>query len=99
MLRLVRILLVLLLFPPFLAAGVGWLVGPAFLHPFRRDLTPDLIRRADAIFLQMHAHGDDFEVRAPDGIILRGWKLRAAKPHGDWVLVFHGVGDNRMGVV
>jgi alpha-beta hydrolase superfamily lysophospholipase len=30
---------------------------------------------------------------------LRGWKARAAKPSGDWVLLFHGVADNRMGVL
>src|SRR6266403_961059 len=46
--RLIRIALILLLFPPFLAALAGWLVGPAYLHPIRRELTPDLIREADA---------------------------------------------------
>jgi alpha-beta hydrolase superfamily lysophospholipase len=97
--RLARILLVLLLFPPVLAAAVGWLVGPAFLHPFRRELTPDLIRHADAIFSEINAHREEFEARASDGTFLRGWKVRAAKPNGDWVLVFHGVGDNRMGVL
>jgi alpha-beta hydrolase superfamily lysophospholipase len=31
--------------------------------------------------------------------VLRGWKVRAANPNGAWVLAFHGVGDNRIGVV
>jgi pimeloyl-ACP methyl ester carboxylesterase len=34
---------------------------------------------------------------APDGVMLRGWQVRAAKPNGSWVLVFHGVADNRYG--
>src|SRR6266403_2302651 len=33
--RLIRIALILLLFPPFLAALGGWLAGPDFLHPIR----------------------------------------------------------------
>ena len=97
--RLVRILLILLLFPPLLAAGVGWLVGPWFLHPLRRELTPALVQQADATFSQIGAHREDLDVRAFDGMLLRGWKVRAAKPNGDWVLVFHGVADNRMGVL
>jgi hypothetical protein len=46
--RLIRIALILLLFPPLLGAVAGWLAGPAYLHPIRRALTPDLIREADA---------------------------------------------------
>src|ERR1700687_5119680 len=33
--RLIRIALILLLFPPLLAAVAGWLFGPAFLHSIR----------------------------------------------------------------
>lgn len=97
--RLIRILLILLIFPPALAAVGGWFFGPAFLHPIRRELTPDLIREADATFNQIHAQREDFDVRAPDGVLLQGWKVRPANPNGSWVLVFHGVADNRMGVL
>ena len=38
-------------------------------------------------------------MRASDGSILRGWKVRSVNPSGDWVLLFHGVADNRMGVL
>jgi alpha-beta hydrolase superfamily lysophospholipase len=97
--RLIRIALILLLFPPLLAAVAGWLAGPAFLHPIRRELTPDLIREADASFAVTGATRDDFEVTAPDGAILRGWKVHPKNPNGSWVLVFHGVADNRVGVI
>jgi fermentation-respiration switch protein FrsA (DUF1100 family) len=97
--RLIRIALVLLLFPPLLAAAVGWLSGPAFLHPIRRELTPDLIREADASFAFTGATREDFEVTAPDGVLLRGWKVRPKNPNGSWILVFHGVADNRVGVI
>jgi hypothetical protein len=41
----------------------------------------------------------DFIVRATDGVELHGWKIRSAEPNGDWVLLFHGVSDNRSGVL
>ncbi len=97
--RLIRIALILLLFPPFLAALAGWLVGPAYLHPIRRELTSDLIREADASFAVSGGHREDFNVRAPDGVMLRGWKVSAPHPNGSWVLLFHGVADNRVGVI
>ncbi len=97
--RLIRIALILLLLPPLLAAVAGWLAGPAFLHPIRRELTPDLIREADASFAAAGATREDFDVKAPDGALLRGWKVRPKNPNGNWVLVFHGVADNRVGVI
>ena len=97
--RLIRILLILLLFPPLLAGIAGWLVAPSFLHPIRRELTPDLIREADASFTFSGGHREDINVRAPDGIMLRGWIVRPQHPNGSWVLLFHGVADNRIGVV
>jgi alpha-beta hydrolase superfamily lysophospholipase len=97
--RLIRILLILLLLPPILAGVAGWLVAPNFLHPIRRELTPDLIREADATFAHSGGHREDFDVRAPDGILLRGWIVRPDRPNGNWVLLFHGVADNRVGVV
>ena len=97
--RLIRIALILLFFPPLLAAVAGWLAAPAFLHPIRRELTPDLVREAGASFTFTGATREDFDVRAPDGASLRGWKVRPKKPNGSWVLLFHGVADNRIGVV
>ncbi len=38
-------------------------------------------------------------MRAPDGTLLRGWKVRPKNPNGNWVLLFHGVADNRVGVI
>jgi len=97
--RIIRILLTLLLAPPIVAMVLGWLVAPNFLHPIRRPLTPDLVQQADDSFVQIGALREPFDVRAPDGILLRGWKVRAAQPNGSWVVLFHGVADNRMGVL
>jgi uncharacterized protein len=95
----VRILLLLLFFPPLLSLGLGWLVAPNFLRPQRRPLSADLIREADLSFAASGGRREDLTVRAPDGILLHGWKVYAAHPNGAWVLLFHGVADNRVGVI
>ncbi|HET7105464.1 MAG TPA: alpha/beta fold hydrolase [Candidatus Acidoferrum sp.] len=97
--RALRILLILLLLPPILAAAMGWMAAPSFLHPVRRPLTPDLIREADASFAHTRAHREDFPVAAPDGAELHGWKVRPRSPNDSWVLLFHGVADNRVGAI
>src|SRR5690242_4436986 len=97
--RLIRIALILLLLPPLLAAVAGWLVAPWYLRPIRRELTPDLIREAEASFALTHSHREDFDVRTADGVHLRGWTVTPPDPNGSWVLLFHGVADNRVGVI
>jgi alpha-beta hydrolase superfamily lysophospholipase len=82
-----------------MATAMGWLVAPSFLHPVRRSLTPALIREADDSFAGTHARREDFLVTAPDGAILRGWKVRPREPNGAWVLLFQGVADNRVGTI
>jgi len=97
--RLIRIVLILILFPAALSAVGGWFAGPMFLHPMKRALTADLVREADESFKHTHSRREDFTVRSPDGAVLRGWKVRAENPNGSWVMLFHGVSDNRIGVV
>jgi hypothetical protein len=97
--RVLRIVLILLLLPPIVSVVMGWLVAPSFLHPVRRPLIPDLVREADASFAHSRAHREDFPVTAPDGALLRGWKVRPERPNGAWVLLFHGVADNRVGTI
>lgn len=97
--RSVRIFSIVLFLPPLLSALAGWVAGPGFLHPIRRELTADLIRDAENTFVPIGAKCEEFDVHAPDGALLRGWRVRAAQPNGSWVLVFHGVADNRAGVI
>ena len=97
--RLIRIALILLLFPPLVAAIAGWMVAPWYLKPIRRELTADLIREADTSFVVTHSQRQDFDVRAADGVMLHGWKVTPPSPNGNWALLFHGVADNRVGVI
>jgi pimeloyl-ACP methyl ester carboxylesterase len=97
--RLFRIVIILLLVPPVVAAIGGWLAGPTFLHPPRRELTPELVKEADADFAIIGAHREDLIATAADGSKLRGWTVRPQNPNGSWILLFHGVADNRIGVI
>lgn len=84
-----------------LAAGsgiVGHEIVPGFLHPYRAPISARRLARVDAMLERVHATREDFDVRAQDGVVLRGWKIRAAAPNGDWVILLHGQGDNRAGM-
>lgn len=94
-----------------LSAFAGYWAASLALHPNRRALTPELIAQADELFQRDGAARSPLDVRAPDGVLLRGWLVqpvgqsasdlpsRAANETNvrDWVLLFHGVADNRAG--
>ncbi|MCI0626423.1 MAG: alpha/beta fold hydrolase [Acidobacteria bacterium] len=84
---------------PILAAGAGVWFGRGILHPERRPLTQVQIAEADRMLERTRSSRTHLEVRATDGAVLRGWKIRPQTPNGDWVLLFHGVSDHRIGVL
>ncbi len=63
-----------------------------------RPLTPSSIRATKRVLETVGATPEGFTVPAPDGVLLRGWKVRPPGANGDWVLLFHGVSDNRTGM-
>jgi uncharacterized protein len=79
------------------AAFAGHAIGPGVLHPMH--LNPERLELAAGVLARTHATKEDFSVRASDGVELRGWKVHAAAPNRDWVLLFHGVADNRSGTL
>ena len=82
-----------------LSGLAGYWIGGGLVHPQKRELSADLISRADDSLRKINAAREDFNVVAPDGVILRGWKVRLRGANGDWVMLFHGVADNRAGVL
>jgi len=81
-----------------LSGWLGWQAAPSMLHLPRREFTAADRAQAAAFFSRRGAVLEDFTVRTPDGAALRGWKIRAESSTGDWVLLFHGQGDNRAGM-
>ena len=80
-------------------ASAGGLFAPFILHPARHKITAEQIAEADRTFAAVGAKRQDFTVTAQDEVVLRGWKVRAAEPNGDWVLLLHGRSQNRLSMV
>lgn len=95
--RVLYVFLILLILAPIGAALLGHAIGPGLLHPAR--LSPERSQETAQMLARTGAAKKDFIVRATDGVELHGWKIRSAEPNGDWVLLFHGVSDNRSGVL
>lgn len=87
----------LLALAPLAAAFTGTLIGGGILHPM--NLNPNRLDQARQMLARTGATKEDLVVRAPDGVELRGWKVHPAAPTGDWVLLLHGVSDNRTGTL
>jgi len=93
-----RVVMLALLCLPMPASAKGFLAS-FILHPIRREIDAQQIAEADRSFAQAHATREDLVVTAPDGVVLRGWRVRAAKPNGDWVLLLHGRSQNRLSMI
>jgi uncharacterized protein len=82
-----------------LCAAAGIFAVEGALHPGRRPITQIDSRRAQALAAELHADLRETEIEAADGLVLRAWKMRPAQPNGDAVILLHGQGDNRMGML
>jgi uncharacterized protein len=89
--------IIMLLAAPVLAAFVGSSLGDGILHPARLPLTHERIVRINEMLQRTGASKQDFIVNARDGAELRGWKVRPQRSNVDWVILFHGIADNRTG--
>jgi alpha-beta hydrolase superfamily lysophospholipase len=95
--RTVYIAIVIVVLIPVLAGFVGNSIGPGILHP--QHLNSQRVQQVQEMLQRTKAISEDLVVRTNDNIELRGWKIRPAKPNGDWVILSHGVADNRTGVL
>jgi alpha-beta hydrolase superfamily lysophospholipase len=95
--RILYIPIIFLLLLPVLAGLAGDAIGPGILHPAR--LNPERLQQAEEMLERTKATREDFELKTPDNVELRGWKIRASQSNGYWVLLFDGVSDNRTGVL
>ncbi len=95
--RVAYFVVALLLLAPLGAGLVGRAIGPGLLHPMRLKLAR--LQQTAEMLERTGATKENFNVRALDGVELHGWKIHPRSPNGDWVLLFHGVSDNRTGVL
>ncbi|MGA7857026.1 MAG: alpha/beta hydrolase [Terracidiphilus sp.] len=82
-----------------LCAGIGIYSLEGALHPGRHPLTESDEESAQAIALQDRAALADVEIAADDGATLSAWTLEPKVANGDAVILLHGQGDNREGML
>ena len=95
--RLAYIFVAVLVLLSAISGFVGHAIGAGVLRPMR--LAPQRSEEIAAMLQRTGATKQDFAVTASDGTQLRGWKVRPVSPNGSWVILFHGVSDNRTGTV
>ena len=91
------VVIIFLALAPILAGIAGHAIGSGVLHPMR--LHPQRLEQTALTLASARATKENFSVRTSDGVELHGWKIHAPAPSGDWVLLFHGVSDNRTGTL
>lgn len=82
-----------------LCAVIGVVAVEGALHPARLVLSAEDEQRAATIARETHAALTDVEVIAKDGAVLRAWNIRPVHGNGDAVILLHGQGDNREGML
>jgi uncharacterized protein len=73
------------------------LLGELAFRPQRVRVT--VRQSAEATAARFGAALQDVSVTASDGSHLQGWYARPARANGDAVVLLHGVGDNRQGMM
>jgi pimeloyl-ACP methyl ester carboxylesterase len=91
-------LLALTLYLTFCIVG-GIFVADGTLHPARRPLTSEEISTAQKAARTLDANLTDATITTPDHINLRAWIIHPHHPSGNAVLLLHGLGDNRIGML
>jgi len=91
-------LLALLLYLTFCIVG-GIFVADGTLHPARRPLTDEEVSAARAFAHTLDSDLADAVITTPDQVTLRSWIIHPHHPNGNAVLLLHGLGDNRLGML
>jgi hypothetical protein len=74
-------------------------VAEGTLHPQRRPITPQAQSEFEDRLASLHAHLAAVATSATDGTDLRAWNIVPSTPNGDAVILLHGMGDNRLGMI
>jgi len=92
------ILLALLLYLALCVVG-GIFVADGTLHPQRRPLTGVDVSAVKKATEGRAISFEDVTLTVADGSALRAWILRPRGANADAVILLHGLGDNRLGMV
>jgi len=90
---------ILIVFWVALTSDLGVVLTERSMHTGRRPITPSDIETAHSLADRNHAVMTDVQITAADGSTLRAWNFVPRAGNGDAVIVQHGQGDNRVGML
>lgn len=82
-----------------LCTGVGLILVHSTLIPPRRVLSALDANEVREHALNLGAELHDVEIAAADDVVLRAWYIQPRHADGDAVILLHGLGDNRLGMI
>jgi fermentation-respiration switch protein FrsA (DUF1100 family) len=97
--RLIRSLLLFLCIYLIVSVLAGYFIVEGSLHPPKKELTQQAFQRATLAGKQLNASVKEVSAHAKDGIILKAWYFDEASDSNKSVILFHGLGDNRKGMI
>jgi dipeptidyl aminopeptidase/acylaminoacyl peptidase len=78
---------------------VGYFLVEGAVHPFRKKLNEKSTKKANAIALRAHSKIQNVTINAGDHTKLKAWYFESPEPSSKTALLFHGLSDNRGGMV
>ena len=82
-----------------ISAAAGIVAVEGALHPQRLPVTYTDEALAESVVARDRATVTDASIAAEDGVILRAWIIVPSKANRDAVILLHGQGDNRAGML
>jgi uncharacterized protein len=96
-LRWLAVSLLILYLASSLLGGIG--LGEMAMHPGRRPIPEREKSEIESGEKKLNASLDDVSIKVADGTVLRAWLVQPALGNRNAVILLHGVGDNRLGMV
>jgi fermentation-respiration switch protein FrsA (DUF1100 family) len=99
MTRLRQWLIVALVVYAILCALAGIFVAEATLHPQRRWLYENALAAAERVAQGAGSNLQTAGIQTQDRVALKAWLIQPAAANGNAVILLHGLGDNRLGMI
>jgi dipeptidyl aminopeptidase/acylaminoacyl peptidase len=97
--KFVRWLIILALFYVTVSFIAGYVLCEGALHPSKRRLSEQSLQKTKMAASKLNASLKEVSIHAKDGIVLKGWYFDAATNPDETVILFHGLSDNRIGMI
>lgn len=82
-----------------LSTAVALFLAVVTVHPNRRPILAQEIAEVQNAAANLNAKLADVDIAAQGQATLRAWLIQPQRPNGNAVILLHGLGDNRLGMI